>query len=194
MFLLLYPTTSLLTAAKTYKSNQVSPLFKIIQWLPLELEVKSKHLTIAHNTPKSLSSACLLDFISDQSLPHPLHLSHSVVVYYSNTPTKKAVALTINSNWVSFPQFLHSWFLLIETSTQKSPLGRALPDCLVILDDILFNSLYSTYHCLKLAHSVKLLYCLSHYQNLSSMIAEFLNILYIRKSLCLELSRCYRLK
>lgn len=127
------------------------------------LNLKSKHLTIAHNTPKSLPSACLLDFISYHSLPRPLQPSPSVVFYYSNTSTKRAVALTINSNWVSSPQFLHSCFLLIQTSTQKSPSQRALPDCLVILDHILFNSLYSTYHCVKLAHSVQLLYCLSCY-------------------------------
>lgn len=57
------------------------------------LEVKSKYLTVAQDTPKSLLSTCLLDFISYHCLPHPLHPSHSVIFCVQIHWTKRLLHL-----------------------------------------------------------------------------------------------------
>lgn len=80
---------------------------------------------------------------------------------------QKAFTLTIHSSWVSSPKFLHSFSFSLSKSQRKRQLFKktfpGLFKVVTLYHNFLLNFIHCIYHCVKLSHSVKLPYCLSHY-------------------------------
>lgn len=107
-------------------------------------------------------SACLLDFVSYASLPHPLHLSNSVVFCCSNTPTKRLLRLPYILAGCLLPKFcIFDPSCYSNLNSNVTSLKRPPLHCLKESSRSIFNFLLCTYYCLTLPHSVQLLHCLT---------------------------------
>jgi len=60
---------------KKLKSGHVTPQLKTPQWLPIELNIKIKHLKVAYKDLYSQGTACFSDLTSHH------HLSHLLTVF-----------------------------------------------------------------------------------------------------------------